>query len=178
MFSTKPTPSLYAMTGGENIAFLGSFSRVLLPSVRISFLILPKGTREEYENIKAYYNQTASIAEQIALAQFLRDGHLNRHIKKMKKLYDEKRNIMKSNLEQLFKETAKVFMGESGMEMALWLSNKYDLSKVKNNVVKIEYIHGANTDSMLLLSCSRIDKMVIPRAIQELHCCLQKAFVA
>ena len=38
VFSSKPTPSLYAMTGGENTVFLGSFSRVLLPSIRISFL--------------------------------------------------------------------------------------------------------------------------------------------
>ena len=71
VFSNKATPSLYAMTGGENIAFLGSFSRVLLPSVRISYLILPKGIRAEYEKIKRLYNQTASMAEQIALASFL-----------------------------------------------------------------------------------------------------------
>ena len=53
------------MNGGADTAFLGSFSRVLLPSVRISYLILPKGVRAEYEKIKKFYNQTASKAEQI-----------------------------------------------------------------------------------------------------------------
>ncbi|MCR4567663.1 MAG: PLP-dependent aminotransferase family protein [Pseudobutyrivibrio sp.] len=168
VFSSKPTPSLYAMTGGENTAFLGSFSRVLLPSVRISFLILPKGTREDYESIKGYYNQTASIAEQIALAQFLRDGHLNRHIKKMRKLYDEKRKLMKSSLEQVFKDDAKVLMGESGMELAVQLHKKYDVKRFKNDIVNANHIDGIDAGTMLLLSCSKIDKNEIPAAVRAL----------
>ncbi len=104
VFSSKPTPSLYAMTGGQNVAFLGSFSRVLLPSVRISYLILPRGVRADYQNIKRYYNQTASKAEQIALAQFLRDGHLHRHIKKMRKLYEDKRELMIEALQEKFSD--------------------------------------------------------------------------
>ena len=118
VFSSKPTPSLYAMTGGENVAFLGSFSRVLLPSVRISYLILPQKTAEEYGKIKDFYNQTASKAEQIALAQFLRDGHMNRHIKKMKRLYEEKKQIAIEALKENFTPD-RVLVGESGMEIGL-----------------------------------------------------------
>lgn len=118
VFSSKPTPSLYAMTGGENVAFLGSFSRVLLPSVRISYLILPQGMAEAYHEIKELYNQTASKAEQIALAMFLRDGHLHRHIRKMKRLYEEKRQIAIRALKDTFPEDC-LFIGESGMEIGI-----------------------------------------------------------
>ena len=173
VFSNKATPSLYAMTGGENIAFLGSFSRVLLPSVRISFLILPKGVRKEYEGIKHLYNQTASIAEQIALASFLRDGHLNRHIKKMRRLYEEKRRLMYEGLKKVFTKDASIFMGESGMEIGVKLSGKDLEDKLKKGDVCVNIVDSGSDSAMFLVSCSRIDIDEIGLAIDKLNYGLQ-----
>ena len=173
VFSSKPTPSLYAMTGGENTAFLGSFSRILLPSVRISFLILPKGTKEMYNDIRDYYNQTASLAEQIALAQFLRDGHLNRHIKKMKRFYEDKRKMMYKIMQKNFGDNADIFMGDSGMEIGVKLKGagikeRLEKSKVKLNIME----YGENT-ATILISCSKIQKENIIPAVEKLNCSLQ-----
>ena len=166
VFSSKPTPSLYAMTGGENVAFLGSFSRILLPSVRISYLILPRGVRKSYEEIKDKYNQTASMAEQIALAQFLRDGHLNRHIKKMRRLYQDKKDVMLRELESCFKNEAEIFTGESGMEIGLKIRRgDIDVDKAP---VKVTVIDQDEVETTLLLSCSIINISDIPEAILEL----------
>ena len=173
VFSNKATPSLYAMTGGENIAFLGSFSRVLLPSVRISFLILPKGVRKEYDGIKHLYNQTASIAEQIALASFLRDGHLNRHIKKMRRLYEEKRRLMYEGLKKVFTKDASIFMGESGMEIGVKLSGKDLEDKLKKGDVCVNIVDSGSDSAMFLVSCSRIDIDDIGLAIDKLNYGLQ-----
>lgn len=173
VFSNKATPSLYAMTGGENIAFLGSFSRVLLPSVRISFLILPKGVRKEYDGIKHLYNQTASIAEQIALASFLRDGHLNRHIKKMRRLYEEKRRLMYEGLKKVFTKDASIFMGESGMEIGVKLSGKDLEDKLKKGDVCVNIVDSGADSAMFLVSCSRIDIDEIGLAIDKLNYGLQ-----
>lgn len=173
VFSNKATPSLYAMTGGENIAFLGSFSRVLLPSVRISFLILPKGVRKEYEGIKHLYNQTASIAEQIALASFLRDGHLNRHIKKMRRLYEEKRKLMYQGLKKVFTKDASIIMGESGMEIGVKLSGKDLEDKLKKGDVRVNIVDSGSDSAMFLVSCSRIDIDDIGLAIDKLNYGLQ-----
>jgi len=173
VFSSKPTPSLYAMTGGENTAFLGSFSRILLPSVRISFLILPKGTKEMYNEIRDYYNQTASLAEQIALAQFLRDGHLGRHIKKMKRFYEDKRKMMYRIMKKSFGDNADIFMGDSGMEIGVKLKGagikeRLEKSKVKLNIME----YGENT-ATILISCSKIQKENIIPAVEKLNCSLQ-----
>lgn len=166
VFSSKPTPSLYAMTGGENVAFLGSFSRILLPSVRISYLILPRGVRKSYEEIKDKYNQTASMAEQIALAQFLRDGHLSRHIKKMRRLYQDKKDVMLRELESCYKNEAEIFTGESGMEIGLKIRRgDIDVDKAPVKVTVIDQDEGETT---LLLSCSIINISDIPGAILEL----------
>jgi GntR family transcriptional regulator/MocR family aminotransferase len=174
VYSSKPTPSLYAMTGGENVAFLGSFSRVLLPSVRISFLILPKRARKEYKEIRGLYNQTASKAEQIALAQFLRDGHLDRHIKKIKRLYDDKRNLMYEALHDTFSGNTEIIMGESGMEMAVKLQGEGICEKIKKGPVAVNLLEEAENQVTMLLSCSKIESENINKAIQKLNDSLQK----
>ena len=174
VYSSKPTPSLYAMTGGENVAFLGSFSRVLLPSVRISFLILPKKARKEYLQIKGLYNQTASKAEQIALAQFLRDGHLDRHIKKIKRLYDDKRNLMYEVLQKHFSDNAEIIMGESGMELAVKLKGDNILAQIENSQVAVNILEASENAATMLISCSKIESENIYNAIQKLNDSLQK----
>lgn len=173
VFSNKATPSLYAMTGGENVAFLGSFSRVLLPSVRISYLILPKGIRSEYEKIRRLYNQTASMAEQIALASFLRDGHLNRHIKKMRRLYEDKRKLMYKSLKQAFGNDGEIMLGESGMEMGVKLSRKGINTKLDKCNVKVNVVENSESTATFLVSCSKIDIEEIGEAVLKLNYGLQ-----
>lgn len=173
VFSNKATPSLYAMTGGENVAFLGSFSRVLLPSVRISYLILPKGIRQEYEKIKRLYNQTASMAEQIALASFLRDGHLNRHIKKMRRLYEDKRKLMYKSLKQAFGNDGEIMLGESGMEMGVKLSRNAINTKLDKCNVKVNVVEASENTATFLVSCSKIDIEEIGEAVLKLNYGLQ-----
>ncbi len=169
VFSSKPTPSLYAMSGGQNIAFLGSFSRVLLPSVRISYLILPRGIRESYKKIMQYYNQTASKAEQIALAQFLRDGHLNRHIKKMRRLYEEKRDIMAAALKKSLGKRGTLMFGESGMEIGVMLTDKSLQESIEDCRVNVNILEKNDEGMKILLSCSRIDKNDIEPAVSALY---------
>ena len=173
VFSSKPTPSLYAMTGGENTAFLGSFSRILLPSVRISFLILPKGTKEMYNEIRDYYNQTASLAEQIALAQFLRDGHLNRHIKKMKRFYEDKRKMMYKIMQKNFGDNADIFMGDSGMEIGIKLQGTGIKERLEKSKVKLNIMEYSENTATILISCSKIQKENIIPAVEKLNCSLQ-----
>ena len=165
VFSSKPTPSIYALTGGVNTAFLGSFSRVVLPSVRISFIILPKGVKEEYDKIKRAYNQTASKSEQIALAQFLRDGHLNRHIKKMRRLYEEKRSVMEQAINANLSGKGEMLLGESGMEIVIRMKDKSTFDKIIKQPVSVGILDNSHENSTILLSCSKIEIDKIDEAV-------------
>lgn len=174
VFASNPTPSLYAMTGGERVAFLGSFSRILLPSVRISYLILPKGYRERYAQIQNLYNQTASKAEQIALTQFLRDGHLNRHLKKTVRLYEDKRENFEALLRKYFKKDAEIYVGKSGMEIGLVLHKPNLSKKLANLPVKVFVVDEGEDSTTLLLSCGIIEESEMETAIKKLYIGLQK----
>lgn len=112
-YFSKPIPCLQGLAGGENVVYLSTFSKLLLPSIRLSFMILPDSLLPLYEKKKALYNQTASKSEQLALCQFLRDGHLESQIRKLKRLYSNKAKALSSLLEKAFPSQAEIYMGES-----------------------------------------------------------------
>ncbi len=112
-YFSKPIPCLQGLAGGENVVYLSTFSKLLLPSIRLSFMILPDALLPFYEKKKALYNQTASKSEQLALCQFLRDGHLESQIRKLKRLYTNKAKALSSELERAFGRCASTYMGES-----------------------------------------------------------------
>ena len=97
-YFNRPTPSLQGLDCGRNVIYIGTFSKLLLPSIRLSFMILPDALLGEYEKKAELYNQTASKTEQIALCSFIRDGNLSIRIRKIKRLYTQKMKLLTSAL--------------------------------------------------------------------------------
>ena len=104
-YASKPISPLRAMNNGKNVIYIGSFSRLLLPSIRISFMILPPFLIGEYKRRGGLYNQTASKAEQLALCSFLRDGHLSAQIKKQRRYYLNKTHLMLQKAKEILPES-------------------------------------------------------------------------
>ena len=112
-YFNRPTPSLQGLDGGENVVYLGTFSKLLLPSIRISFMILPQSLVGEYNKKKHLYNQTVSKADQIALCSYIRDGHLNSQIRKSRKLYTQKSKVLTDLLVENFGEKIEILKTNS-----------------------------------------------------------------
>ena len=93
---------------------MSTFSKLLLPSLRLSFMVLPTCLMEAYEKKGGLYNQTASKAEQIALCQFIRDGHLSSQIRKARKLYMNKSRALCEAARCVFEDHARVEVCASG----------------------------------------------------------------
>ena len=102
VYFQRPTPSLFNLAGGHGVVYIGSFSRLLLPSIRLSFMVLPPSLSRKYAAVAERYSQTASKAEQIALCQFIRDGHLTSQTKKLKKLYAQKLKALENEVRNTF----------------------------------------------------------------------------
>ena len=127
-YFNRPTPSLQGLNGGENIVYLGTFSKLLLPSIRISFMILPPDLTEKYKQKKEVYNQTVSKADQIALCSYIRDGHLNSQIKKSRKIYAQKSKMLADNLTEKFGEKIEILKTNS----PLYIKCKFNLKMPTN----------------------------------------------
>ena len=112
-YLNRPTPSLQGLDGGENVVYLGTFSKLLLPSIRISFMILPNSLLMDYKEKNGLYNQTVSKADQIALCSYIRDGHLDSQIRKTRKLYMQKSKALSDLLVRNFGKKVKICKSDS-----------------------------------------------------------------
>lgn len=160
VYLQKPTPSLFGLSGGENVVYIGSFSRLLLPSIRVSFMVLPPSVRERYLKKAAFYNQTASKAEQIALCQFIRDGHLISQTRKLRRLYAQKLKALSSAVRETFGADCQIKTGAAGTSLALTIpctANGETLQKAaRAGGIHLEILKETSDDITLVLSCSSI----------------------
>lgn len=148
-YFNRPTPSLQSLDGGENVVYLGTFSKLLLPSIRISFMILPQSLIGEYQKKKHLYNQTVSKADQIALCSYIRDGHLNSQIRKSRKLYMQKSKILTDLLVENFHEDVKILKTNSPLYVRCRFNKKCSAKELckeaeKNGILLI----SANSDDI------------------------------
>ncbi len=86
-FSGKPIPTLESSDTAGRVVYLNTFSRTISPALRISYMVLPRGMKERYENVMGFYSSTVPSLEQYALARFIDEGHYERHIARMKTYY-------------------------------------------------------------------------------------------
>ena len=158
VYLQKPTPSLFGLAGGQNVVYLGTFSRLLLPSIRISFMVLPPELSALYRKKEDQYNQTASKAEQIALCQFIRDGHLAAQTRKLKRLYSVKLKALRSAVREVFGKDSQIQTGAAGTSLALTLSTTLTWQelqkKAQTNGLRLQLLREAPGKITLILSCS------------------------
>ncbi len=158
VYFQKPTPSLFGLSGGQGVIYIGSFSRLLLPSIRISFMILPQELLEAYKRKSQNYNQTASKAEQIALCQFIRDGHLAAQTRRLKRLYSSKLKQLRSSVRQVFGTGCEIQVGSAGTSLALTLPCNKNGEELKKQALKkslhLQILKETPETVTILMSCS------------------------
>lgn len=100
-YLTRPLPALQQMNH-DKVSYFGSFSKLLLPSVRIAYMVLPKQLMETYRQRITDYNPTVGKIEQLALAAYIQKGYLEKHLRRLRKLYRKKSDAMVTALAQHF----------------------------------------------------------------------------
>ena len=158
VYLQKPTPSLFSLAGGKHVVYISSFSRLLLPSIRISFMVLPEPLKSAYLKKAHCYNQTASKTEQIALCQFIRDGHLAAQTRKLKRLYSHKLRHLLEALQQVFGENCRIRIGAAGTSVAVTLPRISDgpafLEKARAHGLNFQLLSEKSGQVSIILSCS------------------------
>ena len=111
-FRSRPVPAMQGMDDDGRVVYLGSFSKLLMPSVRISYMVLPEAQAALYRRRGASYNQTSSRVEQLALAAYIRDGHIER---RLRKVYAEKSERLMNLLREVFGADTPVKLMETAL---------------------------------------------------------------
>ena len=90
-FSGRALPPLFTQDPTGRVIYLNTFSKTLVPSLRISYMVLPDALMDIYRQQLSFYSCTVSSFEQSALAEFIERGYLERHINRLRRFYDKQR---------------------------------------------------------------------------------------
>lgn len=164
-YSSKPVPAMQG-SNKNRVVYIGSFSKLLLPSVRIGYMVLSPELLGCYTANKEKYNQTASKMEQLALAKYISDGQMERSLRRLRKIYKDKSEFTLKQLKQISK-FAKVTLLEASLSVNIKLNNPVDLDKLKKLLCenKIKAIFRDNDNSSFSISFSGIEKSNIEKGI-------------
>jgi GntR family transcriptional regulator/MocR family aminotransferase len=86
-FHASPAPALHSLAADDRVIHLGTFSKTMLPSLRIGYIIAPKSHAALFQNALAATGQHPSLVLQAALADFINEGFFATHVRKMRSLY-------------------------------------------------------------------------------------------
>ncbi len=81
----QPMETLYAMSGGERVLYLNTFSKSLSPAMRMGYLILPKELMAEYDRKLGQFSCSVPVLEQYVLAEFIKSGNFERHVSRLRR---------------------------------------------------------------------------------------------
>ncbi|EKN69794.1 GntR family transcriptional regulator [Neobacillus bataviensis LMG 21833] len=123
-YKGTPIPSLQGLDNNGKVIYLGTFSKSLIPSIRISYLVLPNSLLEKYNQHYIIYKQTVSRLHQHTLWQFMINGHWERHLNKMRTVYRKKQATLIRSIEKYLGEQVTVIGDEAGLHILLCIDNQ------------------------------------------------------
>ena len=130
----KPIPALHSLDQGQNVIYMSTFSKSLMPSIRVAYFILPKSLLSKYKAVYSYYSCTVPRFEQQMLAKFMQQGHFSKHLNRMRKIYRKKHDKILSLLEN--ERDIKISGELAGMHMLLLFNKKWDEMHLHKELLK------------------------------------------
>ena len=177
---SSPTPALQGLDS-ENVVYLGSFSKLLLPSIRISYMLLPETLRKKYKSICSSYNQTVSIPDQLALEEFIGDKKLTVQIKRARKIYAQKSRLLRNCLKDEFGMKVHIEKTATPLYVNCTLDADFDYDKLKSQLeelprpVRLIVTDKKKGSKMLSFSVSSVVTENIKEDIHNLRLCIENA---
>jgi GntR family transcriptional regulator/MocR family aminotransferase len=110
-----PLPALQGLSRTVPVIYVGSFSNVMFPGLRIGYVVLPQDLVEPFARAKWHSDRHTTLLEQAALADFLNQGHLERHIRRMRRLYARRREVLVEELQRHFGDQVAISGDAAGM---------------------------------------------------------------
>ena len=124
-FTLRPIPTLQSIDRAGRVIYVNTFSRTLAPSLRISYMVLPKSLTERYRAQLGFYSSTVPAMEQHTLARFLDEGYFEAHINRMRKSYRAQRDaVIDTILQSPLGEHCRVSGEDAGLHFLLTIDTK------------------------------------------------------
>ena len=121
-----PLAALQGLDTASRVIYLGTFSKVLFPALRLGYLVVPPYLVDAFVSAHLFTDMHLPLLEQIALAAFIDEGHFVRHIRRMRQLYSERQATLVDLARQKLAGRLDLRPAEAGMHLIGWLPGDQD----------------------------------------------------
>lgn len=129
-YGSRPIPSLQGLASGDSVIYVGTFSKVLFPSLRVGYLVAPQSLARVFARAKWLADRQTPMIEQRVLADFINEGYWERHLRRMRTLYDKRRQTLVRALEAHFGARVTILGDDAGMHLMIRLRSELDDDEV------------------------------------------------
>ncbi len=120
-FDTRPVEALQGLDRADRVLYVGSFSKVLFPSLRVGYLVVPEALVPVATALKFLMDYATPTFEQEVLTDFIGEGHFERHLRRVRGQYAARRNVLLEALHQSLGDQVEVVGAEAGLHVVVYL---------------------------------------------------------
>ena len=175
-FQGQPIPALQGLAPDARIAFVGTFAKILFPAMRLGYMVVPMDIRDSLTAALSSTGQFAPLITQAALADFINEGHLTRHLRRMRRIYAERRQFFIEEFNRKLGHIMELRHTDSGIQLVALFRTLVDdrpiaelarANGVNVSAYSLQFRH-ASAQSGLLFGFAASDQRTTRRAIAKL----------
>lgn len=136
-YGDRPIPALQGLDRHHSVIYIGTFSKVLFPSLRIGYLVVPPSLVPLFAQAKWLCDRQLPLLDQQVLTEFIEAGHLESHIRKMRSHYDQLRQTLVHSLREHFGETAQIFGEKAGIHLMVRLQTQWSDVEIMERAAQV-----------------------------------------
>ncbi len=176
-FQGQPVPAMQGSDRSQRVIYVGTFAKILFPALRLGFMVLPRSLVSGVTRAISITGQFAPLLLQAALADFIEQGHMTKHLRRMRRVYGQRRQLFREIWTNVLGEWGQLVDSEAGMQMVCLLRNGFNdvgISEsgrehgVSVSPLSMQY-RQANFRSGLLIGYAAADPDRMRRGIDVLH---------
>ncbi len=180
-YSGRPIPALQGLDRSGCVLYAGSFSKVLFPSLRLAYLVVPQDLVDRFAAAKSLTTRHAPVLDQAILCEFIKEGHFGRHIRRMRELYAGRLGTLLESARHELQGLLEISPIEAGLQTVGWLqkgiSEKAAAKAAKSRNVDVTPLGAYSRQPLprqgLQLGFAAVDSREIRRGVRDLAIALE-----
>jgi len=175
-YAGRPIPALQGLDRAGQVVFAGSFGKVLFPSLRLGYLVVPADLIERVTAARLLTHRHPPMLEQMVVCDFITEGHFARHLRRMRQLYAERLSVLMEQVRRQLAGLLELSPIEAGLQTIGWLAGGISGEAVAEaarardvEVVPLRrFYRGAMVRDGLQLGFAAVSAREIRRGVDEL----------
>jgi GntR family transcriptional regulator/MocR family aminotransferase len=181
-YASRPLACLQGMDTGARVVYIGTFSKTVFPGLRLGYLVVPPHVAGIFRAARAVCDRHSPTIDQAILADFIGEGHLARHVRRMRTLYQDRQSALVEAGRSLLGGLVELAPAEAGMHLVGWLPVGMDDGAVSDRLTAegidtlplSRHSIGPCERGALLLGYAAYDRKAIRRGVERMAAVLER----